>query len=173
MTVSQNGWGILKSENSKYLHTWIIPAHTGEVRIPLRRGPCGLILAHHCLWFAERIEPVEGKGDDFGWSPPRLIPGSNVYSNHGSGTAEDLNSSIHPQNTHTFSQSLIDEIHLHLAVYEGAIRWGGDYHTSTDEMHWEINQDEPTVRALAQRLILTPRGRRLMKANPDMKKHIV
>lgn len=171
MSVSQNGWFVLRSESSRYLHLWSIPAKTGTVQLLLRHGPAGFLLSHHCLWLAESIEPVVGRADDFGWAY-RRISGSLQWSNHASGTAMDLNASHHPSGMHTFSRIAIDLIHQRLPLYEDVIRWGGDYRTSTDEMHWEIDKDVDTTRDVAQRLMSTSRGQRLLQANPNQGKYI-
>lgn len=171
MARSQNGWSVLFSESSEYLHNWIIPASTGDVKLLLRRGPAGFLLAHQCLWLAESIEPVAGKGDDFGWNP-RRISGSSQWSNHASGTAMDLNASHHPSWTHTYSEIAVETIHSRMHLYEDAIRWGGDYRTSVDEMHWEIDKDFETTQDVARKLLPTARGRRLLDANPRQGKLI-
>ena len=73
MQTSQNGWPVLASTSPK-LHTWVIPARTGYVRLRLRNGSAGFLLAHFLLWFAETIEPLKGRVlDDWGWAPLRPI----------------------------------------------------------------------------------------------------
>jgi hypothetical protein len=171
MATSQNGWSVLWSEKSKFLHYWIIPASSGDVQLLIRRGPSGFLLAHQCLWLAEGIEPVAGKGDDHGWNP-RHISGSMEWSNHASGTAMDLNSAHHPSGTHTYSPIAVDTIHSRMHLYEGVIRWGGDYRTSIDEMHWEIDKDYETTHVVAHKLRNTSRGQRLLDANPRQAQYI-
>lgn len=168
---SQNGYTVLRSESSDYLHRWSVPAKTGVVQFLMRRGPVGFLLGHHCLWIAESLEPVAGKGDDFGWAY-RRISGSLQWSNHASGTAIDVNASHHPSGTHTYSRIAVDLIHQRLPLYEDVIRWGGDYRTSVDEMHWEIDKNIEVARDIAQRLVNTSRGKRLLQANPGQGKYI-
>jgi hypothetical protein len=171
MTVSQNGWTVLWSQNSKYLHHWVIPARSGEVQLLLRRGPAGFMLAHLCLWFAESIEPIAGAGDDFGWNP-RQISGSSEWSNHASGTAVDLNASTHPTYSEWFRPEVVAEIHDRLEIYSDLIRWGGDYHSTIDQMHWEINDNPQRTHEGARVFLSSNRGNRLIAANPTQEKFV-
>lgn len=172
MAKSQNGWAVLP-DGSAYLYQWVIPTEAGTVTFPLRRGPAGFVLTHWALWFSENIEPLVGAGDDFGWAL-RRIAGSDVYSNHASGTAEDLNASQHPSGVKgSFTEDQVQRMNNRLNVnYDGVIRWGGNYLTSTDEMHFEINVDRPHTRLLASSLLETGRGKRLTKANPSQVQYL-
>jgi hypothetical protein len=162
---SQNGWTVL-SETSIYLHQWVVPTESGDVLIRLRRGSPGFVLCHWLLWFAERIEPVAGKGDDFGWAY-RRIANSVEWSNHASGTAEDLNASAHLSGVSgSFSQDDAALIRARLAEVYPVLRWGGGFRTTVDEMHFEIAADQATTRQAALTLLDTPRGLRLLEANP-------
>jgi hypothetical protein len=172
MTIkSQNGWPVIQSESSLRLRMFHIPATTGAVFLRLQNGHAGFVLAHYALWFAEEVETVFGGGDDFGWSP-RRIEGSDEWSNHASATAEDLNASKHPQGQHTFTAKMTDKVHARLALpiystVEGpALRWGGDYHGTVDEMHVEVNVSASALDKTYAACLATPRGRRLRVANP-------
>lgn len=164
---SQNGWPVILKSDSKLLYEWRVPSESGgPFTLPLRRGRAGFVLCHVALWFSEEVEQVTGRGDDFGWNP-RRIAGSDEWSNHASATAEDLNASEHASGVRgTFTHEQADLIHRRLEVYDGVIRWGGDYRTVVDEMHWEVNAGVLEVQALAKKLLDTPRGRRLLRANP-------
>jgi hypothetical protein len=164
MTASQNGWPLLASDSTK-LHTWVIPARSGAFRLRLRNGSAGFLLAHFALWFAEKVQPVAKVADDWGYAP-RPIRGSSVPSNHGSGTAMDLNATAHVLGAAgTFAPSQVAAIHSRLLWLRGAIRWGGDYQYRKDEMHFEIVQSLAFCERRARRLSRTPRGRRLLRAN--------
>jgi hypothetical protein len=82
----------------------------------------------------------------------------------------DLNATQHPQGVptlSTFSKHEVELIHRRLKLYEGCLRWGGDYVNRPDAMHVEIDRGRPAVAALVRtKLIKTPRGRRLLAANP-------
>jgi hypothetical protein len=172
---SQNGWPALPS-NSPHLHTWVIPATSGDSRIRLRDGSAGFLLAVFALWFAEVVQPLSGKVlDDWGYAD-RLVRGSSsVISNHGSGTAMDLNATQHPLGKGgTFSLVLAARIRLRLRLFRGTLRWGGDYRNGRpDEMHVEIDAPLAAVEAVAQRLMTTPRGKRVLLANPGQREVIL
>lgn len=161
MNISQNGWSVIQESDT---YDWHIPNTSRNLR--LRKGPAGFVLIHLCLWFQERIEPIDlGQLDDWGYSL-RRIAGTDVYSNHSSGTAVDINALRHPsgkKNTFTLAQRLL--IKARLLVYRGGIRWGGTFSTTVDEMHWEIDQGSTAVYKLAKRLAKTPRGKRVMNVN--------
>ena len=60
MTVtSQNGWPALHAD-SPLLTTINIPTREGVVRLRLRGGSAGFLLAHFILWWADRVEPIIG-----------------------------------------------------------------------------------------------------------------
>lgn len=162
---SQNGYPVLAKEQVKQ---WVIPGFD-QTTIPLRKGPAGFLLIHNLTWIHESVEELYIGFDDWGWSP-RKISGSNVWSNHASGTATDSNSDRHPQGVRdTWSPRQVDRFHDHLPLYRGAIIWGGDFKTTVDEMHWELAklEDVPIelIREVAAQLALTPRGLRIKEVN--------
>lgn len=165
---SQNGWPALSSSSS-LLYTWSIPTKAGVVRLRLRNGSAGFLLCHMLLWIADVIEPLVGAVlDDWGYAD-RLVRGSETtLSNHASGTAADANATRHPLGrVGTWVQAA--RIRLRLKLYAGAIRWGGDYHGRVDEMHFEINVPLAPVEKVARRLMKTPRGRKILAANPSQR----
>ena len=167
MPSSQNGWPVLES-GSPLLHTWVIPAKTGEVRITLRGGSAGFLLVHLLLWLAETVEPLAGKIlDDWGYAYRPIRGQSSGFSNHAAGCAADANATRHVLGKRgTFGTSHAAQIRRRLRLYRGVIRWGGDYENRADEMHFEINAPLASAEKVARLLMLTPRGRRILKANP-------
>lgn len=104
-------------------------------------------------WFDNNIESVT-KNDDVldDWSyANRLVRGStSTVSNHGSATAVDINATKHPRGVeNTFSSSDRKKIRAKLKDYDGAIRWGGDYTTTVDDMHFEINVSAAKAKTVA------------------------
>lgn len=164
MRYSQNGWPVIERET--LTRSWVIPG--ADRTMKLADGAAGFVLAWWTLWFHDRVEPLsEGGYDDWGWAL-RLIADSTTISNHASGTAVDLNSLKHPvgsAETRTFTLEQIDRINRRLAFVQNVIRWGGNYSTTTDAMHFEINADPATVAAVCELLKLTPRGEALAAAN--------
>jgi hypothetical protein len=130
----------------------------------------GFVLVHFILWYAEEVETVAGAGDDFGWAL-RKISGSDEWSNHASGTAGDLNASKHPQGVDSFTIRMADKVHRRLespnySTVEGpAIKWGGDYRTTIDQMHFEINVSAKALNRAYAACLETPRGKRIQAAN--------
>lgn len=172
-STSQNGWVCLPSDSPK-LHTWVIPARTGEFRLRLRNGSAGFILAHLALWIAETVEPVRGAvTDDWGYAN-RLIRGSEtIQSNHASGTAMDINAMVHPLGQRgTWTPAQVRQVKRRLDWWAmgGTVRWGETYSGRIDPMHFEINQPLARCERVAKRLVrLTPRGKRIVRANPGQR----
>lgn len=176
MTTSQNGWPVLESDE---LRRWSIPNRKGRalrqrngaaVVLPIARGAAGFVLVHFATWYNDRVErlDVQAVPDDWGWAP-RPIRGSSTVSNHASGTAMDLNATLHPLGVPTlatFTPAQARRIRRRLKFYAGCIRWGGDYRNRPDAMHYELDRDRRAVRALAAVLRRTRRGRRVVALNP-------
>lgn len=91
-------------------------------------------------WFDSSIEPVaDGDGDDWSWAEPALVPPSNTqYSNHGSGTAIDLNMTKHlgqgARGTFTPDQAAA----ITAKAAELGLVWGGSWTDIPDEPHIEL-----------------------------------
>lgn len=169
---SVNGWPVLQAGSPK-LHTWVIPARTGEVRIRLRNGSAGFLLAHFLLWFAEVVEPLRGGiTDDWGWAVRPVRGMTTGYSNHSSGCAADVNATKHPLGAEgTFTPRQVRLIRRRLR-WMGVLVWGGNYHFRKDPMHFEIVQPLDVCERRARRLTRTPRGIRILRANPGQRKVI-
>lgn len=165
---SQNGWPALAS-GSGLLYTWTIPARNGSIRVTLRNGSAGFLLAHFLLWWAERIEPLVGRiVDDWGYAY-RPIRDGVALSNHASGTAADANATQHPLGTHTLTKIEKAKIWVRLKLYRGCLRHGAFYNGRVDEMHVEIDRDLTTCEKRARALMKTTRGKRILAANPGQR----
>lgn len=87
--------------------------------------------------FAKQYDQQIEKIHSFGGYNCRNIAGSGTWSNHAWGLAMDINASQHAQGRHgTFSGSQLHNLRQLLTKFPH-IRWGGDYHTTVDEMHFE------------------------------------
>lgn len=170
MAISQNGFPALLVGNPN-LHKWVIPGT--ERYFVLRNGSAGFLLSHYVLWFHEKIEPLNKTGEPWDeWAYAyRPVRGTSIgLSNHASGTAVDLNATKHPLGRFgTFGYVHRARIQSRLLMYGGCIRWGGDYIGRKDEMHFEINKSLKDCEKVARRLMNTPRGRRILKANINQK----
>jgi hypothetical protein len=171
---AQNGWPAL-DQSSPLLHTWVIPAKNGTSRIRLRNGSAGFLLAHYLLWYAEAVEPLVGPVlDDWGYAY-RMVRGSETdLSNHCAGCAADTNATRHPLGkVGTFTAAQDAAIRKRLRIYSGSLRWGGDYLGRKDEMHVEVIGTLEAAEKVARRLMSTPRGKRVLAANPGQREVIL
>ena len=61
-----------------------------------------------------------------------------MFSNHASGTAIDLNWQKFPMFKRNMNKKQEEACRAIVKDCEGLIRWGGDYKTGVDQMHFEI-----------------------------------
>ena len=86
-------------------------------------------------WWDANVEPVETLGG-YNYREIRGYEGSGTISNHGSGTAIDINAAKHPlgaSGTVPISGALVTAKAASLGL-----RFGGDYRGRKDEMHFEV-----------------------------------
>lgn len=160
-----NSWPVVPRTSCR---PWKIPGSTSTIQ--LLNAPAGFVLAVFLSWFNDSIEQLAGKVlDDWGWSAPRVGRGlASGISNHCSGTAADVNALRHVQHAvGTFSKAKRARILLVLRFWYPLIDWGGMWR-SRDEMHFELQPGTTHAQALrtAQKLAKTPRGKRVLAANP-------
>jgi hypothetical protein len=152
VATSQNGWTVLDTAPPPTT----VPGT--DIELHLRPGDCSFLLTRVAGWFHKNIEPLdmpvreEPGYDDWGWAKRPVRGQIKGYSNHASGTAEDLNATQHPRGVKgTFSQAEKDKVHAHLREYRDpvtgkvVIRWGEDYSGTIDGMHFEVVGDEEEV----------------------------
>ena len=112
------------------------------------------VLGYVARQFHERVEPLIDPGC-WGFSFRANVNEPDTLSNHSSGTAIDLNAPLHPNGVptvRTFTPEQIGTCHLILAEVDDAVRWGGDYNSTPDAMHWEINTNAANVAAVARKI---------------------
>jgi hypothetical protein len=149
MATSQNGW---KASPDKAAIGIVSPKVAG---VSFPQGVRGGDVATVLMWVAERfhktVEPLRA-----GWCwgyHHKKIEGSSQLSNHASGTAIDLNAPAHPMGrSGTFSAKQVRAIRSILDYCDGVVRWGGDYSTRPDEMHFEIVRGAAEVARLAAKI---------------------
>jgi hypothetical protein len=165
MGTTQNGWPVLSLDD---MQQWRIPQFT-QTTMPLLPNNPGFVLAHLASWFHDNVERLDPSWDDWGWSAPRRIIGSDLYSNHCSGTAVDLNADRHAQGDRgTFTDRQARKIQRRLQTTYPCLRWGGNYRTVVDEMHFEINvpvSRKSEVDDVARMLRSTVRGEKILALN--------
>lgn len=149
MVISQNGWS---ANDITKTQVYEVPGTT--LRIRLRKGDAGFLLVNLTSWFHSAVEPIdEGQLDDWGYAERTVRGSTTSVSNHASGTAIDLNALRHPLGVrNTFTDEQERRIRARLRLYEGCIRWGGDYQNRPDEMHFEIVRSPAEVARVAAKL---------------------
>lgn len=114
-----------------------------------------VILQYVAVEFDKRVEWLR-PGWCWGFNY-RATTGGTTLSNHASASAEDLNAPLHPYNvpaSRNLTPAQIAEIHQILAELDGVVRWGGDYSSNVDAMHFELNvtPESGRVRAVADKI---------------------
>ncbi|MET1006940.1 MAG: M15 family metallopeptidase [Propionibacteriaceae bacterium] len=129
-----------------------------RLRPGLRKGAVADVLFYVAEQLHERVERAElfAQGDDWGYSFRKNVNADN-YSCHASGTAFDYNATRHPNNvpsSRNYSKAQIAEIHQILMEVDNVVRWGGDFKSTVDAMHFEINAPLEKVQRVAEKLTL-------------------
>lgn len=140
---SQNGWPLRPPLST------FTPGSNSDARLTVARDTLPLFL-FFCTQFDLRVENLElaGPEDEWGYAH-RPIAGTNVWSNHASGTAVDLNATRHPYGRRgTFNNTQVGKLRAVLKECGGLLVWGGDWSTP-DEMHFEVKRGvtAATIRA--------------------------
>ena len=149
MRYSQNGWEVLVREE-----TAVVRVAGTAFRVAPGTQP---------LWeafvtrFVAEIEPLSGPVlDDWSWADRNVRGSSTVISNHASATALDLNATKHPRGVRdTFTSGQVAALRKLLRAFP-VIRWGGDFHTTVDDMHFEIDATPAEVAAFVKTLTAPP-----------------
>jgi|SRR5690349_10423050 len=148
MLYSQNGYA---AKEFSLMATYSIKG--SDTRITMRKGDVSVVLLYVAQQFNDTVERLI-PSQCGGYNPRSIIGmGSRDISNHASGTAIDLNWGKHVMGVHgTFSAKQVAAIRRILSFLEGVVRWGGDYHSRKDEMHFEINAPLSKVAAVADKI---------------------
>lgn len=151
MARSQNGY---IANDRSLVSSRLVPGT--NVKLVVRNDAAGDILLHIAAWFDKNVEDIDnGRGglDDWGYAERPIRGSSTLLSNHASGTAIDLNAPRHSLGKrNTFSDKQERAIRKQLELYDGAIRWGGDYARRADEMHFEVNKDLDFVKDIWKKI---------------------
>ena len=141
---SENGWRMCNAD-----HTAVYDIG-GGMRLRLRNGYAGEVLAAFARWYHDNVEPVDAykPTDDWGWSATNDVPNSN----HLSGTAFDINATQYPFGRRTMPRELIARVRVGLALFEGNVFWGADW-SYADEMHFQLNTGTAAGTGASERLI--------------------
>lgn len=147
MPNSQNGWPVARADQMDET-----PIYGVQVANGVLAGDVAVIMHYVMRRFHERVEELVS-GWCWGYFVKK-ISGSDDYSNHSSGTAIDLNAPRHPVGVrNTFTAAQRREIAAMLDYLEGVVRWGGNYVSRADDMHFEINAGAAAVHRVAQKIL--------------------
>jgi hypothetical protein len=155
---SANGWTVLESPPPP------VEVPGTDIKVRVRPGDVATVLTYVAARFHAEVErldlPVEedpGR-DEWGWAWRPIRGQSSGFSNHAAGCAIDLNATRHPRGVRsTFTAAQKRAVRKILAstfdaqTGRNVVRWGEDYRTTVDGMHFEqaaadaVPTPEPTT----------------------------
>jgi hypothetical protein len=149
MLTSANGWPASQDQAAIGIKSYKVPGTNLKIRCAEKVAP---LLVHFAAEFNELIEPIDGGTfDDWSYAFRKVRGSDTVVSNHSSGTAIDLNASRHPLGqVGTFEPGKVPM--LRALAHKWGLKWGGDYQSRKDEMHFEISIDAVKVAALIKKI---------------------
>ena len=142
---SYNGYPASKDPDEIKIKSYPVKGTDRKLRCAESVGP---LLAAFASEFHELIEPIdEGTFDDWGYAF-RMVRGSiDRLSCHSSGTAIDLNATKHPLGkAGTFPAEKIPMLRALAKKY--GLKWGGDFKSRPDDMHFEVEVSAAKAKAL-------------------------
>lgn len=149
---SPNGYAASKDPRNIQVSAHPVPGAPG-VLFSVNDQVAPLLMWAAGQW-AQNVEPINSNHG--GYNFRRNANDANVLSNHSSGTAIDINSDLHPNAvpaTSNFTSGQISYIRAQIIGNAGGcLRWGGDYHSTPDPMHIEINAPIGVVLAQMQHM---------------------
>jgi len=142
---SYNGYPASKDPSEINIKSYPVKGTDRKLKCASSVGP---LLAAFAAEFHELIEPIdEGTFDDWGYAF-RMVRGStDRLSCHSSGTAIDLNATKHPLGKlGTFPAEKVPMIRALAKKY--GLKWGGDFKSRPDDMHFEVEVSAAKAKAL-------------------------
>lgn len=141
MERSHNGWPV-SPNNSALIHItrYRVPRIEPTIYLSVRREVAPILL-NVAKSFHRKVDHLGNPRPDDGGYNPRKIPNTDIWSNHASGTAIDLNWSKYPMGVRNMTADQREACRWIVRHYR-VIRWGGEWSgTGVDEMHFEIAPD--------------------------------
>lgn len=136
MITSQNGWPASADKAAIDVVYVSIPLSGGRVRHANIARKAVPALVEFVQWWDRTVEPVSEIGSH-NYREIRGQEGTGNVSNHGSGTALDLNPALHPLGAVGTVPAAVRPM-ITAKAAELGLRWGGDYRHRKDEMHVEV-----------------------------------
>ena len=149
MLKSYNGYPASKDPAEIKIKAYPVKGTDRKLKCAESVGP---LLAAFAAEFHTLIEPIdEGTFDDWGYAF-RMVRGStDRLSCHSSGTAIDLNATKHPLGkAGTFPAEKIPMLRALAKKY--GLKWGGDFKSRPDDMHFEVEISPAKAKALIESL---------------------
>lgn len=173
MTATINGFTVLPY-GSPLLKTYTVPGTNVDLSVRIEIAPLILGFAAD---FNQYVEPlIKGQCACHAY---RKIAGSDSWSFHAPGIAWDANWDHHPMGTKgTFTSRKILEIRKLQTKWSYAgkslFRWGGDYKTRPDDMHFELIQSRANCLDAVRLLQTHPRNwtEKLVDTLPVLRKGV-
>ena len=149
MTTSYNGYPASSDPNEIGIKSYTIEGTHRKIRCA---QSVGLLLAGFASEFHKLVEPIDvGTFDDWGYAYRMVRGSSDKLSCHSSGTAIDLDATKHPLGkSGTFTKP--QEVTVRALAKKYGLKWGGDFTTRKDEMHFEVAIDAVKAKALIKQL---------------------
>jgi hypothetical protein len=135
MESSYNGYPASKDPDAIKIKSYPVKGTDRKLRCAESVGP---LLAAFAAEFHELIEPIdEGTFDDWAYAYRMVRGNPTKLSCHSSGTAIDLNATKHPLGkVGTFPLEKVPMIQALARKY--GLKWGGDFKSRKDDMHFEV-----------------------------------
>jgi hypothetical protein len=146
---SYNGYPASKDPNEIGIKSYSVDGTALRLRCASSVGP---LLAAFAAEFHKLIEPIdEGTFDDWGYAFRMVRGTTDKLSCHSSGTAIDLNATKHPLGKYdTFPAEKVPMIRALAKKY--GLKWGGDFKSRPDDMHFEVNVTQTKAKELITKL---------------------
>ena len=146
-TTSQNGWPSSADRNAITVKNFVIDGANQHFAMATDAAP---VLAAFAAEFNKTVVPINAPGtvyDDWGYGCGDNRGIAAMESNHASGTALDINSTKHIQGGTVSGYTLSQQITINHLCTKYGLRWGFNYHTNKDPMHFEIVETPAQVKA--------------------------
>jgi hypothetical protein len=149
MLTSYNGYPASKDPDEIKIKSYPVKGTDRKLKCAESVGP---LLAAFAAEFHELIEPIdEGTFDDWGYAFRMVRGTTDKLSCHSSGTAIDLNATKHPLGKYdTFPAEKVPMIRALAKKY--GLKWGGDFKSRPDDMHFEVEVKLGKAQALIKSL---------------------
>lgn len=155
MPDAQNGWPVVPNTDAgrRQLADLVLPGGTMPHTVRVLSGDVHTVFRWLVREYHRRVEPIKPAGC-WGWNVRKIGNGPD-WSNHAAACAVDLNAPDNPDGvpaSQVMTAAQIAACHALERESNDVLRWGGDYRSDPDAMHWEIVGSPAQVTALAKKI---------------------